>query len=395
MRLRGIFAGFDPAFRWLALIRGIGALGFALSIPFLSLYLHEELNIPLTQIGVMLAVSGLFGAAASPLGGAASDRYGRKKLLVSFLALRAVTFVVLTLLVWHRASFLVFSALWIINSLLGTATFPMMDATLVDVTPAERRDEAFGLLRVVANLGWALGPAIGGLMVVSGYHLLFLTTAAALIVSTAVARVKLQETWRPAPEVSRPNNFRAITGDPMLLRFLAVCLLLFMVRGQLIAPFSVHASSNVGLTKSQIGLLYFLNGALVAVMQLPITRIVSLFKPLRALTAAGLLYGVGYYMVGLARDQWGMIAAVVIITIAEMIEAPTASAYVSRLAPAGMTGIYMGAFSLVMHLGWTVGPLLGGILIDTMPRVAEAWGVIALLAGCASVGFFGMSLRSK
>jgi MFS family permease len=390
-----LFAELDPDLGWLGLVRVINALGFALAMPFLGIYLHEEIGVSMIQIGLMLTAAGIVGSTASTVGGALSDITGRKRLVVYLMSARGLSFLLLAWLVWSRQPFGVFAAVFIISAVLGNPIFAITDAMVADVVAPERRNEAFGAMRVAVNLGWALGPALGGLLVASGYYLLFLATAATIGLSAVLIALKVRET---APNSSRNRKsgleLGAVMKDHRLLYFLAAAQILFLVQGQLVTPISVHASSNVGLSKSQVGSVYFLNGAMVVLLQLFVTRLVKRYHPLSALAAAGIIYAFGYWAVGLAGNYAGMLGATVLITFGEMVGAPTATAYVSMLAPEGKMGAYMGVFGLVVHLGWTVGPLMGGVLMDTMTNPLHVWGAIAMVAVISAVAFIGLKIKT-
>ena len=369
-------------------IRAAGALGFAMSIPFLSIYLHEDLGVPMTQVGLMLATAGIFGSSAASFGGALSDRLGRHKLLVTVLSARSISFLILAFLVWKHTPFHVFAVVYILSTVLGTSIFPLMDSIVADVTPVNKRAEAYGLLRVTANVGWAIGPALGGMIVLGGYHLMFLATALMLMTSALIAGFKVSETRKlKGPESEKPG-FNVLLSDGRMIRFMLVCLLMYLVKGQLVATMSVHASVNVGLSKAQIGLLYFVNGGMVVTLQVFATRLIRRFNPLHMLVIGCIIYGLGFALVGRADSLITMLLAVIIITVAEIIEAPTATTIVSKLAPEGLTGMYMGGFNMVIHLGWTVGPLMGGFLLDRVSKPAHMWEAIGMVALLAAFGFF-------
>ena len=215
----------------------------------------------------MLTAAGLMGALATTFSGAISDIFGRSSLLKVLITSRMLTFIVLSFIVQHQMSFEWFGAVYIVSALLGAALFPLMDAILADVSPPEQRTEVYGLLRAVANAGWAFGPAIGGFVVASGgYYKLFLATAGALLIANVVAFLKIRETWNVKKEDRGNYRLSVIFRDGKFFSFIAICLILYMVKGQLIATLSVHASGNVGLSKPQIGWLYFQNAAMVATM---------------------------------------------------------------------------------------------------------------------------------
>jgi MFS family permease len=385
----------DRTIAWVALIRSISSLGFALSIPFLSLYLNEELSIPVTKIGLMLTISGIIGSSMGAFGGSLSDRFGRKRLLVPSLASRSITFLLIAYLVWSKQIFLVFAIFWTISGILGSSIMPITDAIVADVTPVKKRREAYGVIRVSGNLGWALGPAIGGLIIGFGYHWLFVSTAITLIIVTILTSAKVKETWTPQPVGVKSNTFRLIKEDPYVVLFLGVTLLLTLVRGQLLMTVSIHSSSNLGLPKMQIGMFFFINAMIVAILQVPLAHKIRHLKSLRLMIIAAILYAVGYLGVGFASGFMGVVTGIIIVTFGEMIESPTASAYVSSLAPAGKSGAYMGAYSMVLMMGWAVGPLIGGLLLDYTEKPIHVWMGISLIALIAGLGYVLLSMFGR
>jgi len=387
MKFTNPFAGLGPVIGWLSLMRLVGGLGFAISLPFLAIYLHEDLGIAMSVIGVMLAVAGILGGFSATAGGMLSDRIGRRTLLISMLALRSMTFLLLAYLVWHKSPFAIFSAVYVFSSMLGTSIFPLTEAIVSDVTPANRRADAFSVLRVTANLGWAIGPAIGGVLVIFGYYWLFVVTAIMIGGAALVATFAIHETNAPTEGIKQKTLIGPVLRDRQLMIFMAVGLMMFLARGQLISTLSVHLSGTVGLSKAQIGWLYALNGGMVAALQLLTTKYTNRFHPLSALAFASGLYATGYFLVGWAGGMVEMIVAMLIITTAEMVETPTAAAYVTMLAPEGMTGSYLGVFHFAFHLGWTVGPMVGGIFIDLASAPLYAWSGIAGLAAAGGIGF--------
>lgn len=387
-RIKGFWKEINPIVLYISLARLIGALGFSISMPFLALYLHQELRVSPSLIGGMLTSAGLIGAIASQFGGRLSDRIGRRNLLISLLLLRSVSFMLLAFLVWSHKSFLWFSVFYISSALFGTSIFPVMDAIVGDVTPAKHRESSYSLVRVAANLGWGIGPAIGGILVIGGYWRLFIVTACLVLLSMFIVALKVPETGSPSLN-NRPvyRSSPAITEDSRLRLFLLFYLLMGIVRGQLIATLSIFAADHLHLEKTHIGWLFTVNGLMVAIFQMLVTRLTHRWDPLWALLVAGGFYGGGYLLVGWSVNLTMLTVSVVIITVGEMIESPTAAAFVSRLAPPQRLGEYMGAYNMGLHLGWTIGPLLGGILLDWASAPWQPWVILAALAITSGSGF--------
>jgi len=384
---------FDSRVGTIALLRAISSFGFSLSTPFLMLYLYQEQHVSMTLIGTMMLAAGLLGAASSTLWGVLADKYGRRPPLLVVTFVRSAFLLALAWCVWSQRGFVLFTALYVISGIIGTGLFPITDAIVADVIAPDKRNEVYGVMRVVMNIAWAVGPALGGLIVHGGYYLLFLATSLAVFVSGIIAIIRLDETLPPEKRRLRHSAtgervlWSSFLQDPRFMWFISVCLLLFLVKGQLVSTISVHAAENVGLSKSQIGFLYFVNGFGVAVAQVYVSKLSNRFHPLAALAVSGVIYALGYAGIGLAFDFPLMIIAMMIITSAEVIEAPTTSAYVARLAPPGLSGTYMGAFNMVLYIGWQIGPLIGGVMMDHFTASVMVWMAIASLAVSAGIGF--------
>ncbi|HEY7728658.1 MAG TPA: MFS transporter, partial [Candidatus Eisenbacteria bacterium] len=140
--------------------RFLGGMGFAVTIPFLSLYLHSERGVPMSAVGGIFFLSALAGALSQLLGGDWTDRHGRKRMLVAAQLGRGVIFLGLSAAVLLRASPLWFAGLVCGSAFFGRLFDPPSGAMIADIAKGEERVEAYGVLRVGGNLGWAIGPAL-------------------------------------------------------------------------------------------------------------------------------------------------------------------------------------------------------------------------------------------
>ena len=130
-----------------------------------------------------------------------------------------------------------------------------------------------------------------------------------------------------------------------------------------------------------------LNAAMVVLFQLWVTRRVKKHHQLSAMVVGNLLYAVGFAMYGFANMYWGFLAAMVIITIGEMVIAPIEHTLIANIAPEDMRGRYMAAY----HLGWgiaaSVGPLAAGIIIDNY-NPDWVWYASGIICSMVALGYF-------
>jgi MFS family permease len=370
----------------------VTSIGFSVSMPYLSLYLNNVLKIPMTAVGMILMVSLVIGAMIGIFGGELSDRMGRKWVMVRSLFIRCLIFVLFGFAIMYRVNIMIIVVLMIMNASLGSFFMPASQAFVADLTTEDKRISAYGLIRIGGNLGWALGPAIGGLLATLDYSYLFFFTGFCMFCASLFllrfSRESLKLSERNGETKTTLKDIVSVTQDRKFLAFTLICLSIFIVWGQLVSPISVYSVNRVGITKTQLGILFSINGFLVVVFQYSITHLFPKRKELTALAIGALVYAVGYFTVGLAGSFSMLALSMVIITIGEMVITPASHSYASILADPKHRGRYLGFFNLSQSFGWAFGPLLGGILLDAIPgRSTVIWSIISGLAVFSALGF--------
>ncbi len=373
------------------------AAGFSITIPFLSLYLFQDRGLSMTIVGVIMMVAGLCSAVAHVAGGELSDRIGRRPVILGALGVRAMMYSGMAALIGISAPVWAIVVCYLVGQAIGMMERPAVSAIITDLSPKKHLTEAFGLLRVGINLGWAAGPAIGGyLATVLPYSWLF--GVAALLTASALLLVLffLNESCPRATERRGTSNLRSILSDRAFIIFTAVSLLVFLLMGQMMSTLSVFTVDFMGLSTAQYGLLLTTNGLMVVLFQFPVAYKISHAVKSRVLIVGSLLYTLGYLTFGWAGSFALTVVAIVVITTGEIIHAPTSLALVGELAPSRYSGRYMGVFGLTQILGIAVGPLLGGILLDAFPaNHLLIWGNLSALGVLAAAGYYLWGIKYK
>ncbi|HKW51272.1 MAG TPA: MFS transporter [Candidatus Eisenbacteria bacterium] len=396
--------------------RILASVGFSIVIPFLGLYLHGTRGVPMSAVGGVFFVAALTGAVGQIVGGELSDRRGRKFVLVSSQLIRAVAFFGFGLAVIARAPFGVFALLTSVSAFAGRMFEPPSGAMIADIADGPRRAEYYGVLRIGGNLGWALGPALGGFLAALSYSSLFLIAACVLLIGAAVMAAKVEETSprhrahaseaapvsAPVAEVGPPTTlgkyrFQDVVEtlrDKVFLRYCLVSLVLFTVTSQLISTLSVYAVEWAGLSKVGLGFLYALNGLMVVFLQFPAVRLTASMRLTSALALGAALYGIGYGMMGLGSGLALLSAAMFVTTLGEIVATPPSLNLVANFSGEATRGRYMGIFGLFNSFGWSMGPLVGGVLLDlTRGRPMVLWGTITGIAFLAAAGYLDVRRR--
>jgi len=373
----------------------VAALGFAASMPFVSIYFHSAFDMSMTQIGVYFAVMSIVRSLCQIVGGELSDRVSRQSLLWLTQIGRGLAFVLLAATIHFEWGFWAVTAALFTATVLGAVFHPVANAMVSDILPPERRLDGYAITRSAGNLGWAAGPALGGFLAGESFGLLFLISAAITLLSALVFLIFLRAPQAAKPqEIFRLKDVIAVKDDPLLARHSILIFLLHHVVAQLIVPFSVYSVEIVGLAEHELGYLYTLNGLLVVALQLPITRLLRRFSLASQLAAGAFIYAIGYGVMGGISAFSFFAVAIVIVSIGEMAMSPPSLTLTSRLAPPGRMGRYMGVYGFFVASGWSLGPLWGGTIIDAWRgSPITAWLVIASLAVVAGLGYLAYRRR--
>lgn len=381
-----LFRRFDRAVWSLALTQLITSAGFSLALPFLSLYLSRERSLSMSVVGTIMLLAAFAGALGQFWGGDLSDRFGRKSVLLGAILFRILVFGGLALLVFRNGAIWSIVLMYMAVRLSGGLAMPPVSALVADLTMG-KRVEGYGLLRVGANVGWALGPALGGFLATRfPYAFLFLFGAMATFFALLLVLFSVQEPKIRAAKAASRGTFTAFK-DADFLRFLGASIPVFLVAGQLVSTLSVFTVAKVGISEAQFGTLLTLNGLLVVVFQYPLAWAVQGWPRRAGLALGALLYSLGYLSFGWIRSFPLMLLAMTVVTLGEMLFAPVAQAVAADLAPEEHRGRYLGAFGLVESFGWSGGAFLGGILLDWAPNPQVLWGCIASLGFLATLVF--------
>lgn len=376
---------------WIAItVRFLGMFSFAIYGPFFLLYLSQTRGLTMTAAGMVVAISSLANAVSQALGGVVTDKFGRRKSMVFFSGLDILFHIALTFMIAVSTPVWSIAIVYIAEGFIVGMKQPATTAIIIDLAPRQQLTEAYGLAQIVANIGWIIGPLLGGFMFSSfSYAYLFaiavLTSIACLILTLAA----LKESYTGA---KRETSFRSaftIKANRALFTYIGLNLMVFIAYVQIVNTYSVFVVNKLGFTATQYGLLLTIASAFAVIFQYPVTRMVTIrLGDKNALFFGSFLFGLGYLSLGWITSFAWSVAAILVITLGELLFVPSASSTVGRLASPDQRGRYMGLLGTGSGLGIAIGPLLGGALFDVASDTPPLmWGAIAAIAFLAGLGF--------
>lgn len=346
----------------------IDHLGGALLFPFFALYITSKFNVGMTEVGILFALFSISSFIGSALGGALSDRLGRRGMLIFSLISTSISSVLMGLV----NSLELFYLLALLVGIFTDVGGPARQAMMADLLPEEKRVSGFGIFRVVFNISAAIGPAIGGFMATRSYLVLFLTDALLSFITAILVYRYIPET-KPEQhtDITRESigtTFRGyfiVFKDRIFMFYIFASVLAGLVYMNFNTTLGVFLRDYRGIPESGYGLLITINAAMVVIMQFSISRVIDRYKPMVMMALGTLLSGMGFALFGFVHSYGLAIVAMVILTIGEMIWAPVSNALVAMFAPEDKRGRYMAAFGFSWGIPFAIGPLMAGGILDS------------------------------
>ena len=336
----------------------------AFVLPFLTLYLTKQ-GYSAAEAGIAIGAYGLGGLLASLLGGYLADRLGRRETIALSMFAGAAAMLLLSQV--HSLALII--AVTVLAGLASEFYRPASSALLTDLVPPGQRVTAFSALRMSFNAGFAFGPAMAGMLAGIGYFWLFAGDAATSVLFGLVALVALPAGTHDAQSnASWSKAWNVLRHDRKLHQLLAANFAIGLIFFQIAATYGLYVT-HLGFSAATYGVLVSLNGALVVLVELPLTTITRRFPPQRVMAIGYLVIGTGFAMNHFARSVPLLAVCMIVFTLGEMITMPMASAYIANLAPADMRGRYLGVSSLTWSLALIVGPGLGMNLFTYSPNL--------------------------
>jgi MFS family permease len=391
--LRKEFGGFDRRVWTLFTARTIDGAGFSFMYPFLAIYLHDQQHISMSMVGLILLVAAGAGAIGNLVGGEIADAYGRKRIMTVSIIARGLVFVVIGAYIAGAVDLYLLTIMVAVNFFLGSTFEPANNAMVADIVEPGRRLEVYGLLRVGMNLGWVIGPMAGGVLATISYSLIFYSSAILCFIAGIIIQIWIGES-RPIPGGDSATGWKgsaAIFRNGSFIFFCVMCLLVFIMAGQMTSTFPVYAKDSAGLNELSIGIIFGITAVLVVLAQFPLAHYIGNFKTSHVMAVGAIVYTFGFMAIGLTRDFWLLTLAMSVVTVGEMIVSPASMNLVASMSPEATRGRYMGVFGLFASFGWSSAPFVGGVMVDAIQDQTLFWMAVGIFGVLSAIGFMTLT----
>ncbi len=371
------FRGLSKEVWWLALITLINRAG-TMVIPFLSLYLTTNLKFTLDDVAWIMTAFGMGSIVGSWVGGKLTDKIGYYKVMVFSLLVSGLLFMGMQYLTTFASISIGVFILMAVADMFRPAMFVALNA----YSKPQNKTRSITLIRLAINLGFSMGPAIGGLIITTmSYNGLFwIDGITCIIASIVLLKVLHPKKARTLDEEVSVNPKSAYTDKPFLI-FLVAMVIFGVVFLQFISTIPYFYKTGIGISEFEIGLLMALNGIIIFAFEMPLIK----WLETKAYTKTGLML-VGLALTGLSYlfliiNPWigFIVIGMVLLTVGEMIVFPFSNAFSLVRAKRGLKGEYMALYSIAFSLSHVFAHNLGFQMIEAF-GFDKTWILMAFLA---------------
>ncbi len=381
----------------MAIARAVNTMGLSLVMSFLGIYVVETRGYDAWLYGLVCLAANLCQSWSNAWAGNLSDRIGRRPLITGSLLVRAVVIAALGTQVMLDAPLWSLALNMVVSSSLRGCFEPVAYALVSDVSSDDQRIAAFGLQRMGTNLGWAIGPALGGTLTLwLPYGTIFYIAGAGMI-GAALLTMRVEDpVQRRAPsEHDLPAALRDAFRNPLLRLLLAGTFLCALLETQMFSTFSIYMTDYLHLSKFDVGRLYTINGLGVLLLQVPALGLIRRLGISTTLPWASLLDAVGFGLIGVGTGFPGGAIAMMALTSAEVVFDPSHQTAIAEVADPAHRGRTYGIVGFSQTVGIALAPLIGGLLLDAIGNHhAAMWSLVACF-GLGQAACFALFVRRR
>ena len=350
---------------------------------FLPIFLHDYRGVRFFIIGFLFTLTALISIPVSLYGGNLCDRLGRRKVSLIFMPVGIGIFAILFLAVYFSLSTIILYVVLILSEPIFSIQWIVDNAIISDTVPEAMRTDAFSITRIAGNLGFSIGPAVGGILSEFNISYVFLSTVVSGFIELFIY-ARLRETNRHLSVGKQSFSFPA--GDRKFIFLSLLLASIWFVAGQWGTTLTLFWTSIDHVSQANIGFLYSVNGLFVVLLQLPTNRLFTGIKDHVRIFIGSMTYVISFFALALFSGIIFLVIDVFFLTFGENTISPVTNTVISKISPEDRRGEYFGAFYLISGFMVPMAPLMGTYLMQNFAYSPVIfWGIIAIIGTLISL----------
>ena len=397
-RLREIRSGFEPAF-WIANFTEIfERVAYYATSAVLAIYLSEQLHFSSELTGWVVGIFGMVVWFLPILGGTLADRFGfRRALMFAYLVMTVGYFLLGSLAApWMESLRHAMGDKWLVLAILMIPALgpgvvkPCVAGTTARASSENVRSLGYSIYYTLVNIGGALGPIVAWLVRKQlgwGIESVFRVAALSVFLMFWTTLFFYREPGRSGEQkvasvFTALSNMFVVLGNFRFVLFLVISSGFYIVFWQqyISVPLFIRGYVN---PKANVDLILSVDPIIVICFQILVSYLIRKMPAVRAMALGFFITGLSWILLAIHPTIPILVATLVGVAIGEITQASRYYEYISRLAPSGQQGLYMGYAFLPIAIGYLIGGPLGGYLVhyygEVIRRPQQMWWVISAI----------------
>lgn len=387
---RNAYQGLPPRIWWLSFVMLVNRSG-TMVLPFLTVYLTDHKGYTRTEAGYAMAAFGAGALLGGYFGGRLTDRIGFFSVQFLSLLLGGIMFFVLG----RMDSLPMFILCLFVLSVLAESFRPANSAAIAAYSNESNRTRSYSLNRLAINLGFAIGPAIGGLVSEFSYNWLFWLDGTTCIVAAMVLFLTLprQGTSPPARQNQELRDGSSAFRDRHFLIGMFYVFLVAVCFFQLFSMVPLYYKQELHLRQMEIGLLMSLNGLLIFLVEMVLVyKLENRKSAFYYITMGTLLIGASFLLLNIAPVLWAAVAAMLVVTLGEMLLFPFINNFWVARSNEWNRGQYASVYTMAFAAAHVLSPTFSASISDNA-GFFYLWIVDFIICVLATLGFIHLKKK--
>ncbi len=384
------FKGLSKESWMLALVMLINRAG-SMVLPFLGVYMTNHLHFSIENTGIVLSFFGIGSVIGSWLGGFITDKIGEYKVQSLSLLLSVPLFCLIPLFKTEVGV----AAIILVQSIVSDAFRPANSVAITKYAKPENITRAFSLNRMAVNLGFSIGPALGGILSAISYEFLFFSNALAALSAgilyiiffkkrNKLARIKA----RKVQEVIEIKKEHSPYRDGKFLLYCFFCMLFSICFFQLFSTLTIFYKDTARLSQQNIGYILGYSGFLVVLLEMGLVQVAEKYFSLAVTMFLGtFICGLSYAMLGFDHSMLTLVLSMSLLCVGEIWALPFMSTITALRSGKNNKGAYMGLNGISFSIAFIVTPYLGTLIAEKL-GFTTLWIGTGILATMIAVAFY-------
>ena len=385
------FKGLSQESWMLALVMLINRAG-SMVLPFLGVYMTDHLHFSIENSGVVLSFFGIGSVIGSWFGGMITDKIGEYRVQSLSLLLSVPLFCMIPLFKTEVG----LAAIILAQSIVSETFRPANSVAITKYAKPENITRAFSLNRMAVNLGFSIGPALGGILSAISYEFLFYSNALAALLAGLMyiwffrgrAKLDKQEAKKvkEAIEIKKENS---PYKDTKFLIYCVLCMLFSICFFQLFSTLTIFYKDTAHLSQQNIGYILGYSGFLIVLLEMGLVQIAEKYFSLAFTMLIGtLICGFSYAMLAFDYSMITLLVSMTLLCVGEIWTLPFMSTITALRSGANNKGAYMGLNGMSFSIAFIITPYIGTLIADKLGFNILWIGTGVLAAGIAAALYF-------